>query len=153
MRNKGQLSLDPKGRAIMVLRVLSFDKPNSHLQHFSVRASSGARLNHIARSNGCGPENHRGNFGGFVAKTVFNCNVTFSDEPRRNAGVTINSGKKDRATVLLPVPLFNFTIRLHTIVYLPHRGCVSPVRGPLDWRTARRGERLGPPQRLQGLWV
>ena len=64
---------------MMVLRVLSFDTSNLHLQHFSVRASGGGRLNHIACSDGCGPKNHRGNFGGFDAKTIFNCNVTFSE--------------------------------------------------------------------------
>ena len=64
---------------MMVLGVLSFDTSNPHLQHFSVHASDRGRLNHIARSNGCGPENHRGNFGGFDGKTIFNCNVTFSE--------------------------------------------------------------------------
>ena len=64
---------------MMVLRVLSFDTSNLHLQHFSVRASGGGRLNHIACSDGCGPKNHRGNFGGFDAKTIFNCNVPFSE--------------------------------------------------------------------------
>ena len=64
---------------MMVLGVLSFDTSNPHLQHFSVHASDRGRLNHIARSDGCGPKNHGGNFGGFDAKTIFNCNVSFSD--------------------------------------------------------------------------
>ena len=64
---------------MMVLRVLSFDTSNPHLQHFRVRASSGGRLNDIVRSDGCGPKKHWGNFGGFDAKTIFNCNVTFSE--------------------------------------------------------------------------
>ena len=64
---------------MMVLGALSFDTSNPRLQHFSVHASGGGRLNHIARSDGRGPKNHGGNFGGFDAKTIFNCNVSFSE--------------------------------------------------------------------------
>ena len=94
MRSEGQLALDDKGRAIMVLRVLTFDTPNPHLQHFSVPASGGGRLKYIARSDGSGPENHRGNFGGFHAKTIFNCNVTFS-ECFRPSGQGLVSGYQE----------------------------------------------------------